>query len=266
MKPSSVFFAENLKFLRERRKMTQQELSEKLGITRVRLNSLENGHTKTPHPTDYIEISDFFRVSIDVIIRVNLAKAGELALRQLEAGREAVLRGDNLRILALTTDQNQNENVEYVPVKAQAGYQAGYKDPEFIAALPKLTLPNLPPGTFRVFPITGDSMLPIPGNSDITGKYVADWLGLRPGTPCIVILKNEQELVFKMVTIRKETVLLESLNPAFEPYEVGLEEVLEIWKFHSFATTSFPAGNPDPGELFRILLKEMRAITGKPGL
>ncbi len=264
MKSPKVFFAGNLKFLRERRKLTQHELSEKLGITRVRLNSLENGHTKSPQPEDYITISDFFKVSIDPLIRVDLSRTGELELRRLEAEDDRYATGGNLRILAITVNTENKENVEYVPVKAKAGYQAGYKDPEYIASLPKLSLPGVPAGTFRVFPITGDSMLPVPEDSDITGKYVEDWKSLRPKTPCIVVLRNEQNIVFKLLTVMPDgTVLLESMNPAYQPYQVPAEEILEVWKFYSFASKTFPGEQADAAELMRIILKELRGLGQK---
>lgn len=51
-------------------------------------------------------------------------------------------------------------------------------------------------GTYRMFPTTGDSMLPIPEGSDVVARYVQDWKTLKPDRHCIVILKGEQDFVF----------------------------------------------------------------------
>jgi transcriptional regulator with XRE-family HTH domain len=269
MEKSKNFFAPNLKFLRERRKMTQQELANKLNATRSKINALESGQTKSPTLDDFLSVSELFGISIDSLIRVELSKLGELKLRELEAGNDVYIKGGNLRVLAISVDRDNNENVEYVPVKAKAGYRAGYNDPEFIATLPKYSLPNLPSGTFRIFPTTGDSMIPIPEGSDVIAQYVADWTELKPETPCIVVLREAQDFVFKLVTLGLDgTLLLKSLNPLFEPYTVKAEEVLELWVFYAYTSREIPEGETDMRQLMRMMTKmqleigEMRKGTG----
>src|SRR5690606_40737116 len=87
--------------------------------------------------------SDYFHVSVDSMLKVDLTKLGELKLRELEAGNDVYIKGGNLRVLAISVDKSNNENVEYVPVKAKAGYASGgYNDPEYIAGLPKFSMPR----------------------------------------------------------------------------------------------------------------------------
>lgn len=239
---SQIFFAGNIKFLRERKKISQEVLAAKLGLTRAKLAAIETGNTKAPQPEDYLIFSEFFKISIDTLLKINLSKLGEIKLRELEAGNDVYIRGGNLRVLAISVDRSNNENIEYVPVKAKAGYMAGYNDPEFIATLPKYSFPNLPAqGTFRIFPSTGDSMLPVPENSDIIAQYVADWTTIKTETPCIVILKGQQDFVFKMVKVNTNgTILLKSLNPTYEPYTVDTGDVMEIWRFYAYTSREFP--------------------------
>lgn len=242
-----IFFAGNIKFLRERKKMSQEALATKLGLTRAKLAAIEAGNTKSPQPEDYLNFSEFFKISIDTLLKIDLPKLGELKIRDLESGNDVYIRGGNLRVLAISVDRTNNENVEYVPVKAKAGYMAGYNDPEFIAALPKYSLPNLPTqGTFRIFPSTGDSMLPVPEGSDIIAQYVSDWTVLKPDTPCIVILKGQQDFVFKMVTVNTDgTIVLKSLNQVYKPYSVDASEVIEIWRFYAYTSREFPETQPE---------------------
>jgi transcriptional regulator with XRE-family HTH domain len=237
-----IFFAGNIKFLRERKKLSQESLAAQLGLTRAKLAAIEAGNTKSPQPEDYLNFSEFFKISIDTLLKIDLTKLGELKLRELEAGNDVYIRGGNLRVLAISVDRSNNENVEYVPVKAKAGYMAGYNDPEFIASLPKYSLPNLPTGgTFRIFPSTGDSMLPVPEGSDIIAQYVPDWMTIKTDTPSIVILKGQHDFVFKMVTVNADgTILLKSLNTAYKPYSVSTDDVLEIWRFYAYTSREFP--------------------------
>jgi transcriptional regulator with XRE-family HTH domain len=264
MNGQKVFFAGNIKFLRERKKLTQEAVAEKLSLTRSKLNALENGQTKSPQPEDYIKFSEYFKISIDSLMKVDLSKIGGLKLRELQAGNDVYMTGTNTRILAITVDRNNKENVEYVPVKAKAGYMSGgYNDPEFIAALPKFSLPGLPThGTFRMFPTTGDSMLPIPENSRVIAKYLSDWYDIKPRTLCIVILVGNQDFVFKMVTVNRDsTILLESINTLFKPYMVQAEEVREIWKYYEHHTNVLPEPETEMQQLLRSMEEIKRKIT-----
>ncbi len=252
------FWATNLKFLRNRKKLSQDTLSEQLGMSRSKYNAHENGQSLNPPVDDLVRISDYFRISIDNLLRLDLAGLSEFKLRELEQGSDSYRSGSQLRVLAISVDNDEKENMEYVPVKAKAGYRAGFNDPEFIAALPKFSLPNLPKsGTFRMFPTTGDSMLPIPEGSDVVCKFVQDWQQLKPRTLCIVVLKAEQDFVFKQVTFEKEgPVLLESMNKVYAPYTVSVSDILEIWQFHSYQTREVP----EPESDLQAMAKAIREI------
>lgn len=238
-----LFWAENLKFLRTRKKQSQDELAQSLGLTRAKLNSHENGLSRNPPLEDLIKIADYFRIAVDTLLKVNLAKLGELKLRELETGNDIYISGGKIRVLSITVNADDKENIEFVPKKARAGYLAGFNDPEFIAQLPKFSLPHLPQNrTYRMFPTEGDSMLPIPENCLVITEYVADWTTLK-NTPCIVIMKAEQTFLFKMVTLMHDTqsLLLHSLNPEYKDRNVWVGDVLEIWKYHSHITDVIPA-------------------------
>lgn len=257
-KLQKIFFGGNLRFLRERQKMSQEALAGKLGITRAKLAALESGQTKAAQPEDYINFSEYFKISIDALLKTDLAKLTEFKLRGLEAGNDVYVTGGKIRVLAISTDKQNNENAEYVPVKAKAGYRSNYADPEYIAALPKFQFPTLPRhGTFRTFPITGDSML-VPEGSDVTGEYVERWKEIRPDTPCIVILNGVDDFVFKLVTLQNNRqFLLKSLNKNYQPYQVEAGEVLELWKFRILHLNELP-GPPTEFQELKALLQELK--------
>jgi transcriptional regulator with XRE-family HTH domain len=258
MSSQEIFFQKNIKFLRERRKLSQDALAEKLSLTRTKLNALEHGHTKAPQPEDYLNYSEFFRVSVDSLLKVDLSKLSELKLRELEAGNDVYMTGSQIRVLAVTVDKSNKENVEYIPVKAKAGYRAGFNDPEYIAGLPKFSMPNLPKGaTYRMFPTTGDSMLPIPEGSDIVCRFIENWTSLKPQTLCIAVLIAEQDFVFKQVTLQPDGLLMESLNKAYQPYLVPVSEVLELWELHSYQAREIPEVQPDL-HMLTMAVREMQ--------
>jgi transcriptional regulator with XRE-family HTH domain len=259
MENSSVFWSTNLRHLRKRKGWSQDELAEKLGITRSKLNAHENGKTINPTAEDLIAFSGFFKMSIDSLLKVDMRKLSELKLRELESGNDHFATGSKIRVLTTTVDRDDRENIEFVPIKAKAGYLAGHADPEFIASLPRFSMPQLPQNrTYRMFPTSGRSMLPIPEGSLVIAEYVQDWLSVKDGTLCILILKSSgADFVFKQVEnrIKKERkLLLKSLNhEEFAPYEVPVSEVLEVWRFVSYVSDAVPAGNITLGQIAESL-------------
>lgn len=256
---SKLFFHTNIRLLRDRKKMSQKELCKNIDIARSKLQALESGKTLNPAMVDVVKFSEYFKISVDSLLKVELGKLGEQKLRELLAGNDGYMTGSNIRVLAITVDNNNDENAEYVPKKARMGYRTGgYSDPEFIARLPKFSLPNLPKsGTYRMFPAEGDSMLPIPEDSEIIASYVEDWKTIKKDTPCVVVLKG-QDFVFKLTTIEPDgSVLLKSLNPLYEPYQVSSEDVLEIWKYYRHQTATLPSAPTDTQEL-KILILDLK--------
>lgn len=239
---NQFFFNNNLKFLRTRLKQSQQQLADNLGIKRTQLASYELGNT-TPPIEPLMRMADFFKFTVDTLLTVDLTKLGELHLRQLEAGEDVYISGGRLRVLATTVNSENKENIELVPIKARAGYTAGYNDPQYIQKLPVFQLPFLSDDRkYRAFQIEGDSMLPIKSGSYVIGEFIQDWDGVKDGDACIVLTENDGA-VFKIIynqIRKKQNLLLKSLNPLFAPYEVKIGEVKEIWKFKYYFTNEMP--------------------------
>ncbi|MFC2176192.1 XRE family transcriptional regulator [Bacteroidota bacterium] len=230
-----MFFASNLKFLRERRGFSQTDLARSLDLSRTTLIGYEK-HVQPPF-LKLVRIAEYFKISLDALIRYDLTKLSEFQLSEVERGMDVDITGQKLRVLTTTTDSSGNENIELVAVKAQAGYANGYGDVDFVETLPKFQLPFLPKNkSYRCFQISGDSMLPIPEKAWVTGSFVQDWSEIKNGTPCIVITK-EDGVVFKLVynnLSTNEGFQLVSTNRIYKPYTIAIEEVLEVWKFETW--------------------------------
>jgi phage repressor protein C with HTH and peptisase S24 domain len=132
--------------------------------------------------------------------------------------------------------------------KAKAGYTAGYNDPEFISGLPTFQLPFLSrEKKYRMFQLDGDSMLPIPDKAYVIGEFLQDWNEIKNGHAYIFLTK-EDGIVFKIAynQIRKrKNLLLRSLNPIYKPYEMEIQNVLEVWRFVNYSSLEIPEETPD---------------------
>ena len=214
--------ARNLKFLRNRRGLTQKQLADQLDIKPPVIGAYEEGRAFPPLPV-LLKLADFFQVSLDDFSRTDLNKPGRL-LRQEASSR---------KVLAITVDASGNENVELVLHKAAAGYLVGYQDPEFISELPKIKMPVLPSNrTMRAFEIRGDSMLPVRSGSIVFGEYVESLAQVKNGNTYILITET-QGIVFKRVFLHPEKrnhFLLVSDNTLYAPYPLSFTEVHEVWK------------------------------------
>nr|WP_321408290.1 helix-turn-helix domain-containing protein [uncultured Carboxylicivirga sp.] len=230
-----MYFAENIRFLRQRKKLSQSDLASNLDLTRTTLAGYEKS-VQPPFKT-LVKFADYFKVSIDALIRYNLQALSEFQLSQIEDGFDIDVTGQKLRLLTVSVDKEGKENIEMVPVKAQAGYTSDYGDIEFISSLPKFSLPFLSQDkTYRTFQIKGDSMLPIPEGSWVTGAYIQNWKTIKDGTPCIIVTR-EDGIVFKLVynQIEKDqTLLLVSSNRNYKPYEITANSIIEVWEFVTY--------------------------------
>ena len=62
------FFSKNLKFLREKKKLNQQEIADNLNIPRTTYTCWENG-IRTPKIEQILDIANYFNVGMDIISR-----------------------------------------------------------------------------------------------------------------------------------------------------------------------------------------------------
>jgi len=237
-----MFLSSNIKFLRKRMERTQDDVATSLDMKRSTLSGYENGIAQ-PAMEALIAFSNYFKIAIDTLIRVDLSGLPESQMRQLERGYDVFLSGSNLRVLTTTVGKDNEENIELVSEKAKAGYKSGFADPEYISVLPTFRLPFLSKQKkYRTFQVTGDSMLPIPDGSWVTGVFVQDWNTIR-NKDAYIILTIEEGIVFKVVEnmIKSDgKLVLHSLNPAYEPFEIPAKDIREIWQFVNFISSEIP--------------------------
>jgi len=239
--------SKNIKYLRKQLGLTQAELGEKLGLKRPVIGAYEEGRAE-PRLQTLTIMSSFFGVGIDALINTDLS-TGESTVDT---------SGKSLRVLPIAIDPDQNtERTTLVPVKAAAGYTAGYGDLDFVGSLPNFTMPfpELPADrTYRIFQIEGESMLPVPPGSYIICEYVQDWDSLKTDERYIFITKDEG-VVFKRVRIHphKKSYELISDNADFKPYFIKQSQVLEVWKAKGMMTFNMDGLQSGSGSMKQIL-------------
>jgi transcriptional regulator with XRE-family HTH domain len=259
--------ASNIRHLRALKKLTLQALADDLGISKERLASYEQGRAE-PHIDMLIEFCNHFHLSMDALTRMDLSLLTDDSLKELETGYNNDIVGKSLRVLHSTIDKEGKENIEVVPVKSKAGYTAGYNDPEYICSLPTFQLPFLlRDKKYRSFQLDGDSMLPIPDKAYVIGEYVHNLSTLKDGDAYIIVTLDDG-IVFKVVynqVKKRKKLLLRSLNPAYQPYEIDIENVIEAWKFTNYFTSEIPDYYGDLANL-KNEFKEMSAKLEKMSL
>ncbi len=213
----------NIKHLRTLKKLSQERFAEELGWSRSMIGSYEEGRSEPPIDR-LIDLSNYFNIPIDILVRNDLRLAKDTSF--IEIGNKRVL-------FPVTVNEDNEDLIEIIPVKASAGYLEGYADPEYIEQLQKIKLPFLPTGTHRAFPIKGDSMLPVKDGAFVVAKFVEDINDIKNGRTFVVLTKDDG-LVYKRVYNQIKdngTLLLSSDNKAYKPYVVKAENVLELWEF-----------------------------------
>ncbi|MER3497162.1 MAG: XRE family transcriptional regulator [Chitinophagaceae bacterium] len=205
----------NLKYLRKLRGWTQEEFAQKLRIKRSLLGAYEEERAEPR--IDVLEtVCDIFKLTLDEILRKDLSDNKQNYIAKRRAMKLAGGRPD----------------IPFVPYKAAAGYLAGYADPEFIDELNTFTLPMLSGGNYRAFEIVGDSMMPTPSGSVIVCEKIDRVEDVKSNLTYIVVSRNEG-IVYKRIlksNRAKNKLTLVSDNPAYQPYSVNTDDILEVWQ------------------------------------
>src|SRR5690606_22455116 len=124
---------QNLKYLRKLRGWTQEEFASKLGIKRSLIGAYEE--ERADPRLEVLEIvSEMFKFSLDELLLKDISNTGGNYLAKRRQQK------------MMSVERNV---IHFVPVKAAAGYLAGYADTDFIDELNTFTLPMLSSGQYR---------------------------------------------------------------------------------------------------------------------
>jgi transcriptional regulator with XRE-family HTH domain len=250
--------SENIRFLRKRKNLTQEQFAERVGIKRSLVGAYEEGRAE-PGLSTLLTMAKVFDLTVDTLISEELWEEDNL-----KSSQQKDIEGKKLRVLSITVDKDDRENLHLVPQKASAGYLNGYADPEYVSELPQFYLPIFNDGTYRAFEIKGDSMLPLVSGTIIIGRYVEDWRGIKDDKTYILVTKSEG-IVYKRVfnhLKNNQTLNLVSDNKVYDSYDVKADEINEVWEARAFISTDFPKTDLSLEKLSSMVIKLQEEIKG----
>ncbi|UTA69659.1 MULTISPECIES: LexA family transcriptional regulator [Emticicia] len=238
----------NIAHLRKLKELSQGALAETLNVPRTTLGSWEEGKS-SPTIDGLTNIAKFFGVSIDALITIDLTTVTD-PQSLMEIGGKRVL-------FPIMVDEQGNDMIELVPVKASAGYLSGYNDPGFIQNLPRISLPYIANGKYRGFPIVGDSMPPLEKGAFVIGKYLENLADIKDGKTYVILTQNDG-LVYKRIHRFNKAdgyLMLHSDNTYYAPYKLPFKEVFEIWEF----VCSINPADTQPSDLLFSVLQSIQS-------
>lgn len=165
-----------------------------------------------------------------------------------------------------------NNNITYIPYKAQAGYIDQYSDEQWLETLDtfRLPAPQLREGEFRCFEIEGDSMEPFYNDGDyvICSRVDMNYLGNYLKNNMVYIVVTEDGIVLKQLAIdvvNSRVLELVSFNKSYPDQTIKLRNVKEIWKVHMKLTSTDLMGNGEVNKLEEVSseLADLKAMVAK---
>jgi transcriptional regulator with XRE-family HTH domain len=220
-----LILAENLRYLRAQKGLSQQQVADDLTITRGRYAKYEDEASQPPLEI-LLKISRYYHVSTDLLLTVKLNKYSLNEILQLP---------DNRILLPIIVDSTGDNKIEIIPYKASMGYINGYADPEYIESLQYMSLPFFRNGKYRAFPAEGDSMPPFQDGTYLIGEYVESITDIKIGKTYLLVLQSG--FVYKHVEqINNDSITVRSKNTFYETYEIQFHDILEVWKFKKAIT------------------------------
>ncbi len=239
---------ENIRVLRKRLSLTQDQFAQQLGIKRSLIGAYEEGRAE-PKLELLQKMAEVFSISVDDLIGREFKADTVLPDKKFMRGKDVVV---------VTVDSSERDNIEFVPHKAAAGYMNGYADAEYVKELPHFNLPMLKQGTYRAFEISGDSMLPLLPGTIVIGEYVDDLRNIKSGKTYVLTTQREG-IVYKRVfnyLDENGTLFLVSDNRQYAPYQLSGSDVMEIWMAKAYISVQFP----DVGDKQDISVEQLAGV------
>lgn len=213
-------YSDNIKYLRIKKNVSQQVVANVVRIPRSRYAKYEDG-VNFPPPEILLALSRYYLVSIDILLSIDVRKIPIADLLKLE---------NNRFLMPVQVDSDGENKIEVVSEKAKAGYLPGSVNQEYVEELQSMSFPGLRNGKYRTFPIGGDSMS-FSDKSFITAKLIESFSAIKDGKTYIVVTHSEGMAYKRLYKKGKDSVIAESDNPLYEPYEIKAEDLWEVWEF-----------------------------------
>lgn len=199
---SDNFFGKNLKYIREKRGMTQQEIADLVGRKSTgSISDWESGRT-TPNAGNISKIANFFDLKIDDMVERDIQNQENIPTNLYKPiFRNIPIIG----VIACGEPITAEENVEgYIPTIEE----------------------DLPSGDLFYLKASGRSMEPIINSgSSVLCRAQSD---VENGEIAAVLVNGDTEATLKRVRKTDKFVLLEAINEEYPPYLITEENPAHI--------------------------------------
>ncbi|TGE07745.1 LexA family transcriptional regulator [Hymenobacter fodinae] len=215
--------ATRLKKLRRLAGLSQEAAARQVGVSDASISLYEKDETMQIKMPVLKKLAEIYHTTPEYI---------ETGVR---TGKESF---NSMPTRIIVTNNQQKAQTLMVPVKAEAGYRKSFNDEEYLGTLPTYSLPGFEHGNYRMFEVSGNSMMPNfePGDIVIC-EFVDSASEIVDGTVYVIVttdgicLKRVTNLVDK-----KGYLIIESDNPEFKPDLIQPDEVLEMWSYRKKLT------------------------------
>jgi hypothetical protein len=161
-----------------------------------------------------------------------------------------------VKILTVIKSVQGEERIVHVPAPAQALYAQEMGNPGFVEHLPTFTLPDYQykSATFRSFEVVGDNMHPTLCEGDrVVCSFLESglWESSMKDHYIYVVITRGDVLIRRALNFLRERRHLRLLsdNPSYEPIDVGLHEIQEVWYVRSRFCASLKHPGLAPGSM-----------------
>ncbi len=204
---------ERIRSLRKAYGLTQIALARKLGVTQSIVSLVESGKS-----------------SVSINFLKKMAENFDVSLDWLVHGKDTFSRYNTANFVPL------------IERKVHADYIKHHKDTEYLETLQLYKIPGFEKGNFRIFEVSGDSMVPSIYESDkLIVSGVDSVKDIIEGK--IYVLLTQDDIVVKRVFINHNdpdfSLILRSDNNTYQDMHINVERVLEVWKVEAKITSSF---------------------------
>lgn len=225
----------NVKEIREKLRLSQQELADKTGIPKDRIAKWEQGKG-SPKVEDSAILKKFFEEDVPRELNeksesYGLSEGTEL-IESLHDAKDYLSKRRALK----TNDEVLM--VPLVPVKAQAGYAKGYGNTDFVQKLKTYPiLPGIDPhgADWRYFEVEGDSM----EETFKQGQYILasqvikeDWRDIS-NFYVYVIITDDKVMIKRLAKVKGKDywAAISDNEDKHRQFRLPVADVKELWKY-----------------------------------
>lgn len=213
---------ERITMLRELLQMSQTEFARKIGISQGALSQIESGRSRLSMET-LKNLSSEFNINCNWIVNG---------------------KGDIFSTKSKGTT-TKNNLIPFINKKARAGYFRGYSNPEYLKTLDEYHIPGFENGSFRMFEIQGDSMIPTLFESEVViAKKATDYKSIENNSLAVFLMPKQ--LVAKRIEKISDddsSFVAKSDNADYNNEKIKYADVNELWVIQAKLTRKLLHGN-----------------------